>query len=193
MTGNHLHEAAGHLAPPYGSRPRESPASPGPYPGSCTCPCRARCGGAEEDAGLVNNSAGAGRSPGAASPWRAGHPSSFASLPRFPLVQDGDVLPACGARSPLLRPSEKGAGARTAWQQTRLSLAVRHAEFLVLRHQSEAASCAPTGPAGRGAATALELFPHSFRFPRLAVKSDVSKSLFSSFSGMGLISEVLCG
>lgn len=39
---------------------------------------------------------------------------------------------------------------------------------------------------------ALELLPQIFHFPSPAVKSDVSKSLFNSFSGMSLISQVIC-
>lgn len=39
---------------------------------------------------------------------------------------------------------------------------------------------------------ALELLPQIFHFPSPAVKSDVSKSLLSSFSGMSLISQVIC-
>lgn len=41
-------------------------------------------------------------------------------------------------------------------------------------------------------AVALELLPQSFHLPSPAVKSDDSKSLFSSFSGMSLISQVIC-
>lgn len=91
MTGNHLHEAAGHLAQ-VGHEPVKAPASPGPYPGSFACPCRAPRDGAEEDTDLSNSAGRWDSCPGAASPCLGGHPSNFASLPRFPHIRDGDVL-----------------------------------------------------------------------------------------------------
>lgn len=70
-----------------------APAIHGPTPGSFTCICKAHRDETEEEEDLMNNSPGRQDScPGAASPRLAVRPSSFASLPQFPHVRDGDVL-----------------------------------------------------------------------------------------------------